>query len=125
MNTVLFGDTINAVITALNAALTVPVTSKVPNPRPASFVTVFRTGGPRLNLVTDGAQVTIDTWGTTGPATADLAQQVRQALHNFAGTVVTGIPIYTVTELSGPGVLPDPSEQDRYRQSFIVATRGN
>lgn len=102
-----------------------PVRAKVPNPRPDQFVTVTRTGGPRLNLVADQAQITVDSWALIDEEAHDLAQLCRALLHGAASTVVSDSPIYRVTELSGPGYLPDPdSDQSRYRQSFTLSARG-
>ncbi len=123
---VLFGDTAATVITVLNAALTPPVSGKVPNPRPPTFITVRRTGGVRLNRVADDATVVVEAFAATDTAALDLAQLARQALHAARGTVVGGTVLYRIEELSGPAELPDPiSEQSRVTQTFTVATRGS
>lgn len=124
MTVVLFGDVVAAAVTALGAALTVPVSGRVPNPRPDRFVTISRTGGPRRNLVTDAAQLTVDSWGQSDPDALALAELARREVHRLARTTVAGLHIYGVDELSGPGVMPDESGQPRYRQTFTVATRG-
>ena len=122
---VLFPDAVDIAIQALDAALSEPVRSRVPNPRPATFVRVIRTGGPRRNIVTDQPTLTVESWASTCEAASDLAQRARQALHNLVGTQVDGVPIYRVDEASGPADLPDPlSDQARYSQTFSVALRG-
>lgn len=124
--TVLFGDTAATVITILNSELTPPVTGKVPNPRPATFVTVRRTGGTRQNLVADNATVVVEAYAASDTAALDLAQLARRALHSARGSVVAGTTIYRIEELSGPAELPDPlSDQPRVTQTFTVATRGS
>lgn len=122
---VLHGDTAATVITVLNAALTPPVSGKVPNPRPDTFVTVRRTGGAQANRVVDAATIVVEAWALTDTAALDLAQLARRALHEAQGTVVGDTTVYRVQELSGPAELPDPlSEQPRTTQTFTVETRG-
>jgi hypothetical protein len=128
---VLFADATALVVDHLRSKLasdpgpTTPVMQKVPTSRPSRFVTVIRTGGPRLNLVVDGAQITVDSWGRNDEEAADLAQLSRAHVNAMRGTAVAGHAVYQVTEVGGPADLPDPaSNQSRYRQSFIVAIRG-
>lgn len=120
-----FPDTATLVITYLNANLTPPVHGRIPNPRLATFVTVTRTGGPKRNLVTDGAQITVESWAATDVAAMALAQLTRGYLNALPGQSVSGVPVYRVDEISGPADLPDPlSDQSRCSQSFTVALRG-
>jgi hypothetical protein len=128
---ILFPDAAVAVIGALNDQLDdlghagTPVRSKVPNPRPAKFVTVFRTGGPRVNVVTDAAQLTIEAWASSDHEAHNLAQACRAILGALEGTVAGGTTVYGVDEFSGPGFLPDPaSSQSRYTWSVVVNVRG-
>lgn len=131
MERILFPDAVAAVISALNAQLPdlgftgVPVRTKVPNPRPARFITVFRTGGPRLNIVVDSAQVTVEAWAADGGSAHDLAQAARAIINSLEGTSVSGTLMYGINEFSGPADLPDPeSGQSRYTWSTSVNTRG-
>lgn len=128
---VFFSDTVTVVRTLLLDGLddhgygSVAVVSRVPNPRPTSFLRVFRTGGPRMNLVADDAQVTVEAWASTDTAAHDLLQAARGLIVAARGTVVDGTTVYRVAEVSGPAWLPDPlSDQSRYTQTFTVATRG-
>lgn len=122
--TVYFADATSLCRTVLTE-LGVPVSHRIPPARPQRFVTVTRTGGPRMNLVADNAQVTVDSWAESDDIAHDLAQLARARLVAAAGTVVDGVTIVRVQEISGPGWLPDDlSGQPRYRQSFSVATRG-
>lgn len=121
----LFPDSTEIVIAVLATALTEPVHAQVPTPRPEAFVIVDRTGGPRLNVVSDGATIAVESWGPDNPTAHDLAQRARQALHAAQATTVAGHTIYRVVELSGPGRLPDPdSHQARWTQTFTVQVRG-
>lgn len=131
MERILFPDAAAAAMGALNTQLpalgftSIPVRSHVPNPRPARFVLVFRTGGPRANLVTDGAQLTIEAWAATEADAHDLAQAARAIINSLQATITGGVTVYGVTELGGPANLPDPvSEQSRFTWSTIVNVRG-
>lgn len=125
MEPIVFPDAVAVCCTYLNGVLLEPVVSKVPNPRPTAFFTVTRTGGPKRNLVTDAAQITVESWGATDETAHDMAQAARAYLNAMVGQTVNGAPVYRVDELSGPARLPDPlSEQPRYSQSFEIAVRG-
>lgn len=128
---VLFPDAVALVIEYLNASLvaygeTAPVHKNVPNPRPAKFVQVFRTGGPRSNLVVDGAQLTISVWADTDAAASDLAEVVRAVLNAVRSQIIGQSVFYKVNELGGPVDLPDPqSNQSRMTWSVIALLRSN
>lgn len=125
MPVITFPDTVALLIDYLDANITEPVRLRIPNPRPSTFVTLRRTGGPKRNLVTDAAQVTVEAWAATDEAAHDLAQEVRGLLNALPGTVLDTVAVYRCDELSGPADLPDPlSDQARFTQSFSVALRG-
>lgn len=121
---VTFGDAALAAITHIRTGVTVPVLGAVENPRPASFVTVQRTGGPRGDLITDAAQLTVECWAGTIEAAHDLAQQARALLHDLPGRTVAGVTVYRVDEFGGPAFLPDPdSATPRFTFTATVAAR--
>lgn len=130
MTFILFPDATETVILYLTDILddygeTCPVVKEVPQSRPAKFVQVFRTGGPRHNLVVDGAQLTISCWADTDAEAADLASLVRAALLAIRSEVVGTVTFYKVDELAGPADLPDPdSQQARMTWSVIAFLRG-
>lgn len=103
------------------------VQAKIPDDRPATFVTVYRTGGPTANVVTDTAQLTIECWAPTDVAAHDLAQIVRGIVNACRGQRFGGVQIYTVTELAGPQDLPDPlsAHTARWTWSVLIGVRGN
>ena len=102
----------------------VPVTTRVPSPRPARFVRVIRTGGVRATLVTDAPQVTVESFAGTEAAAAALAQLCRALLNAAPGQVAAAV-VYKVVELAGPQNLPDPlTDQIRYTQTFEIHLRG-
>lgn len=120
-----FPDTAELLRSYLDGIMAEPVHQVVPTDRPASFVTVRRTGGPKRNLVTDAAQITVESWGTTDALAHDTAQEARGLLNALPGQLIDGVPVYRVDEASGPANLPDPiSNQSRYSQSFVIALRG-
>lgn len=122
---VLFPDTAAAAAAYLDSVLSVAVVTHVPNPRPDEFVTLRRTGGPRETLVSDGAQITVESWGPDDETAHDNAQTARAYLHAAAGTVIEGVQFYRVDELAGPVNLPDPeSAQSRFTFTVIVGARG-
>jgi hypothetical protein len=131
MERILFPDAVAATMGALTAQLPglgfsgVPVLTRVPAARPARFVVVLRTGGPRVNLVTDAAQITLEAWAPAEAEAHDLAQAVRGIVGGLAATVTGGVTVYGVEELSGPANSPDSvSDQARYAWSMIVNVRG-
>lgn len=124
---VIFPDAAAAVIAHLDDVLDVPVSRTVPNPRPASFVTVLRTGGAAADAaVVDGAQLTFEAWASDHPSAHDLAQLVRAHVRAMAGQVIDGTAVYRVEEFSGPQDLPDPeSTQPRWTFTALVHVRGS
>lgn len=97
----------------------------VPNPRPDVFVRIFRTGGPKATLVTDAAQLTIESWAPDADIAATNAELVRAHVNDLPGRVVNGTAFYLVEEMSGPAELPDPiSASRRFTWTASVHVRG-
>lgn len=130
LEVIVFPDATATIADRLAAELTdrnddTPVVSKVPDPRPTEFVLVRRTGGISRAVVVDDALVTIESWGPDDETAHDRAQLCRGILLASVGAQQGDVVIYRVTEVSGPGNLPDPvSEHPRYSQTFSVALRG-
>lgn len=102
-----------------------PISGDVPRPRPTQFTTVRDTGGHRRDLVTDEAQLTIDSWAPNKTAAHDLAQRNRALFHALRSKVVDGTTVYRTGELGRPVRLPDDeSDQERYRHTVTIALRG-
>ena len=102
-----------------------PVGTRVPNPRPDRFHVVKRTGGPRATLVTDAAQLTVESWSIVESQAATDAQMARALILALPGETLDGQQVIAVTEFSGPANLPDPaSGQPRYSQTLAVHLRG-
>src|SRR5690606_15009119 len=105
-----------------HASVEVPVRGKVPDPRPDSFVTVRRTGGVRQSMVSDAAQLTVECWASSDEAAHDLAQTCRAILLALSGSTVDDVPVYRVSEVGGPALLPDPlSGQPRCTFTVLLA----
>lgn len=131
MEPILFPDVEAALVEWLEDVLadhgiTTTAHTIVPNPRPDEFVRAQRTGGPALNLVTDGAQVTFECWALTTPRACEMVQTLRAvvlAARNV--TLPTGDLLYRVQEFAGPALLPDISGHPRYSWTAQVQMRGN
>lgn len=67
------------VISKLNEALTVPVSSDVPNPTPETFVTVEKVGGHVTDCV-QRASLAIQSWAGSTAAAAELNEEVKAAM---------------------------------------------
>ncbi|HEX5541112.1 MAG TPA: hypothetical protein VFX60_06050 [Micromonospora sp.] len=103
----------------------VPVSNRIPNPRPAKFVTIQRHGGITATVVTDSPQVGIECWAPSDGDAHDLAQLCRALLNSLPGQILDGHTVYRVDEFAGPANLPDPvSAQPRYVLTLQIHIRG-
>lgn len=123
-----FPDAVAAVLDYLRtrSSLTgVPLRQTVPNPRPATFVIVQRTGGARRHLVVDDAYLTVEAWAPTEAEAHDIAQTVRAELHAAQSSFLTGsVFCYRVDEVGGLAMQPDPeSARPRYIWTASVSLR--
>lgn len=101
----------------LLAALYIGTT--VPPTRPAEFIRVLRTGGPRETLRSEAAQITVEAWAQTEARASDLLSMARAILN------ASDAQLFGVREFSGPANLPDPTTaQVRFTMSFQIRARG-
>lgn len=123
---VAFPDVEALAVTYLTGRLSgVPVSTRVPHPRPAKFVRVSRVGGTSPNRVTDAALVIVKCWAATEPEAADLARTVRAYVGAMAQTSVGSDYVRRIREVAGPQAFPDPaSESPRYQFTVQIDTRG-
>lgn len=125
---VVFPDTEGVVISWLTERLAddaLTVASRVPNPRPVRLLVVRRVGGPRRDLVTDEATLTIEAWAGDELDAHDLLQAARAELHALSGRKHDDVTVYRISEFAGPAALPDPgSKEPRYTMTVSVAARG-
>ena len=126
MSAVVFPDIVAVLLDRLRADVpSLTFVHEIPVPRPVTFVRIFRTGGPRLNLVVDGAQITVESWAPTVPLASANAQLVRAHLNALPEQRTVTPNIYRVDEMAGPAELPDLSSgSHRFTWSAIVAIRG-
>lgn len=95
------------------------VGTKVPNPRPASFVRAWVTGGAAVNRVLERVQITIDVWGTSTAASSGMIGDIRHAFLND----YTEMPLVRgVEEITRPYFNPD-GDIDRYRFTVALMVR--
>lgn len=100
-----------------------PVADRVPQ-QGYNSVTLIRTGGVRRDLVTDEAQVTLDTRAASNTQCVLVANLCRALLLDlWGGRKLNGHAVYQVRELSGPYSNPTETDIYRYSQSFLVAVR--
>lgn len=109
--------------TFLNGLLTPPVVVFVPNPRPALFVRVFRTGGTAVNRVLERAQISYEAWGGDTVSASNLARDVRHAFLND----YTDMPLVRgVNEITGTYFDPDPDTNlPRYSGTVELMVRAH
>lgn len=133
--TIVFPDVEDAVRLYLTAALaartgftTVTATTGTkPATFPAEFVHVTRTGGV-ADLVIDRPQITLESYAKKGSRTVAVAQMARALLHAAAREGALGaVTVYSLTELSGPYLDPDPNAPTftRYSATIQLAVRGS
>ncbi|MFF2054115.1 hypothetical protein ACFVU2_21090 [Leifsonia sp. NPDC058194] len=111
-------DDVEAMVVAfLDARVTQPVSTRIPNPRPATFVRAWRTGGSAVNRVLEQAQITVQGWASDDVSAGDLTRQCRGSLFND----YTAMPLVKrVEEVAGLYYDPDP-ETGISRYSFTVS----
>jgi hypothetical protein len=101
-------------VTALSS-LSVPVSTKVPNPRPASFIRVTRAGGGRQNIIQERPLLIVECWAGGDVSAFELAQQAWSTLDDLYGLGA---------DLSSPVWFPDvESGSPRYQftaQPFLA-----
>lgn len=111
-----------AVVTELNARMTVKWGTKIPNPRIAEFGRVVSVGGSDRDLVTDSATLTIEGFATGETRAREVcALGVAHLQAAARDGVVGGVPCYGVRAVSRPANLPMPSVPDRFRFTATVS----
>lgn len=99
------------------------VRTRVPNPRPAEFYRLIRTGGIMPVPVIDRPQLTLEAWASSEARAARMQQVGRGILHGLRETD-DGLTVYGCSEIAGPADLPDPlSGQFRSTGTYLVSVR--
>lgn len=96
------------------------VSTKVGNPRPDKSVRVSRTGGPRVNSVTDSATVLVECWADSETGACELARWAHAYLWALPQTSVGGSWVRSASELGGVQNFPDP-DSDSPRYQFVMS----
>lgn len=94
----------------LETALGVPVSTLVPNPRPARFVRISRAGGSRQNIAQESALILVEAWADETVAAFDLAADAWAEISADFGDDAA---------LSSPVFFPDP-DTTQYRYQFTA-----
>lgn len=133
---ILFADTEDELRKHFNATLPghgFAQSSYVKRPKvlPDSFVYIQRTGGPRRDLVTDQAQLTIECYASSKGSPDEgaaivLAAFIRALAGALEGALLGGRQVDTVVEFSGPYNDPDPlaPKHARFTATYQLAVRG-
>jgi hypothetical protein len=120
---VVFPDVEAVLVEALPALLDVPVSTRVPNPRPDAFVRVTRVGGSRRDRITDRALVVVEAWASTTGDAFDLGALARGQIE--ALTEAQHGPLRGYEEVGGLQAFPDPdTETPRYQLTALLDLRG-
>ena len=118
----MFADAEALVVQFLEGLLgDVPVATKVPNPRPATFVRAWRTGGAAVNRVLDRPLITVQAWGPDSVTASKLAGRCRDMMLSASGR----IPLVRLAgEPTGLYFDPDPDTGcDRYTFTHQLSVR--
>ena len=97
----------------------VKVGTKVPNPRPDTYVRAWVNGGAAVNRVLERVQVTVHVWAPTQPGASTLAQDIRHAFLNDTASLPL---VRGVEEVTRPYFNPDEGV-DRYTATYALMVR--
>lgn len=123
--TLVFPDAVEIVLEQVAQQLGLPTGTKVPNPRPDSFVLARRTGSSRVTMVTEAVSIAVECWAGSPGDADDLAQRVSALVHAMQGGTYSNVPIYRVSDVGGPRDQPDElSDQPRSTFTLEVHVRG-
>jgi len=103
-----YPDAVALVVSYLDGLHSVPVSSRVPDPRPAEWIQVRHVGGADLRPVRDVSRLDVFYWAATDPAAFAGAELVRREIHAVAGTTTLGgVMCYRVDEFLSPRQFDD------------------
>lgn len=106
----------------LAGLLDVPVSARIPRPRPDQFVVLRRVGGPRRNALTDDARLDVQVWAPSDARAVEIAQQARRHLAEMPQHLAE---VRQFAEDSGPTLIPDaPSDVPRVLLTVVLSVRG-
>jgi len=94
------------------------VSTKIPNPRPDTFIRVSSAGGGGDRFF-DDASMLIEAWAPSTVAASELARNARNSLNDARFDVVSGWQLYGI-DCAYPVFFPDETS-DRYQ--FLANVR--
>lgn len=94
--------------TYLDGLHSVPVSSRVPSPRPAEWIQIREVGGAQLRPVREAVRIDVFYWHTSEVSAMAGAQTVRLQIHALAKTSTLGVVCYRVDEVMRPRPIDDP-----------------
>lgn len=119
----MFPDVEKLLVAYLKPLLSVSVSTVVPNPRPSSFVRLYRTGGAANSRVVERAQVTFESWGSTRGEASDLSRNLRHLLLGSSKDIPL---VRSVGEISGVYYDPDTDTNiDRFTFTLVFTIRAH
>ena len=117
-----------AVIAELKARLpglgfsSVGVGTKIPSPRAAEFIRVYRTGGVSPDITSDAASLTIEAYAEKESRAERICSFAVAALQAAGRDGSVGsVPCRRVQLFSLPANLPDSKVTDRHRYSSLIS----
>lgn len=114
-----------ALVAYLATPLGMPVSTRVPEPRPAQFIRVTRAGGAQRNLAQADSRILVECWGTTDALAWDAAERSWALLNVLDHTTL--IDVGRVT-LADPVNYPDSlsgSPRYQYIADLVVNLKEN
>lgn len=95
------------------------VATKVPTTMPAKMVRVSLTGGSRLNVASDTAQLTVECWAPDETTASNLARTAQALMFSAAWNSAGGVFVRRVESVGGVQSFPDP-DTNKPRYQFTV-----
>ena len=111
-------DFVEALRAHIEDVLGVPVYAQMPNPRPASFVYLDRSGGP-LALSSDSPLVTFEAWAPSKQRAYLLAQRLREHVVRCLPPLVGGVRVVSRREVTGLSYEP-PAVSGAFRYRLTI-----
>lgn len=99
--------------------LAVKVSTSVPATMPVTMVRVALTGGDRLGVAADVAQLTVECWAPDGPTASNLARHAQAHMFAAAADESASVFIRKVESVGGVQSFPDP-DTNKPRYVFTV-----
>lgn len=121
-----FADVVALTIAYLDPIVAVPVSSRVPNPKPDEFIQVRRVGGTSIVPFRESVVLDVWAWAQDEPRAYELANIAREAMWQLRGSDLLGVTSYEVDERLSPRTLDDPETGDpRVWATYVLVVRAN